>query len=101
MYRSCPQHPMPYYGMEMQNPFLGMEFPYFQNPEFTQNPNFPGLGMGMQYPFYPCPGPGPMPPMPPMPCPGVGFPPVEVQAMVREMLEMVRSIYEDQCPLAT
>lgn len=89
MYRSCPNYPMPYHGFEMQNPW-GMEFP-FQNQDLMQNP---WMGMGMQH-FFPCPGPGPMPPMPP--CPGTGFPPVEVQAMVREMLEMVRSIYEEQC----
>ncbi|NLT95295.1 MAG: hypothetical protein GXW85_07130 [Clostridia bacterium] len=83
MYRSCPQYPMPLYGPEMQSPYFGME------------PFFPGLGMGMQQPFFPCPGPTPMPPMP---CPGMGYPPVEVQNMVREMLEMVRQIYQQQCP---
>jgi len=85
MNRACPQYPMPYLGLEMQNPYFGMEYPYYPTQEL------------MQYPYYPCP---PMPcPMPgPMPGPGMGYPPVEVQRMVREMLEMVRAIYQQQCP---
>lgn len=87
MYRNCPQYPMPYGGLEMQNPYFGMEYPYFP-------------GMEMQYPYYPCPIPGPIPGPGPGPGPGPvnGYPPAEVQMMVREMLEMVRSIYEQECP---
>jgi len=103
MYRNCPQYPMPYQGPEMQYPFLGMENPYYPGLEMQYPYNLgPGmqypynLGPGMQYPYYPCPGPGPMPgPMPPGP--GMGYPPAEIQAMVREMLEMVRAIYQEEC----
>ncbi|KJS22147.1 MAG: hypothetical protein VR72_07270 [Clostridiaceae bacterium BRH_c20a] len=95
MYRNCPQYPMPYQGPEMQYPFLGMEYPYYPGLEMQ----YPYMGQGMQYPFYPCPGHGPMPcpPMPMPPGPGMDYPPVEIQRIVREMLEMVRAIYQEEC----
>jgi hypothetical protein len=93
MNRSCPHYPMPYPSLEMQNPYFGMEFPYNPTQELMQHQLYPGFGM--HFPFYPCPGPGPIPS--PMPCPGMGFPPIEVQRMVREMLEMVRVIYQEEC----
>lgn len=89
MNRSCPQYPMPYFGLEMQSPYFGMESPCYPTQEIMNYPFYPGLGM--QYPFYPCPGPGPTP------GPGMGYPPVEVQRMVREMLEMVREMYQEEC----
>jgi len=89
---ACPQYPLPYYGLEMQNPYFGMDYPYYPTQELMQYPYYPGLGM--QYPYYPC----PMPMPGPIPGPVMGYPPVEVQRMVREMLEMVRSIYEEECP---
>lgn len=105
MYRAYPQNPMPYFGLEMQNPYFSMDSPYYPGLE-SQQSNFSYLCPGpMPMPCPgPMPGPGPMPmpcpgPMPgpgPMPCPGM-YPPVEVQRMVREMLDMVRAIYEDEC----